>query len=262
MMAAALRQAAIPGVALLALLAAWQVYVRTAGVPTYILPAPTDVVHALISSWPMLWSALCNTLIVTVAALAAALLLGVLVAILFVQSRFLELLLYPYAVVLQVTPIVAVAPLIIVYVPETGAVLLLCAFLVAFFPILSNTTQGLKSADHNLLDLFELYGASRWQTLRHLRLPSALPHFASGLRIGGGLALIGAIVAEFTAGTAGSGAGLAFRILEAGRRLDTPRLFAGLLLITTTGVAIFGATSLISHLMLHRWHDSARARES
>ncbi len=185
-----------------------------------------------------------------------------LISILFAESQFMELVFYPYAVVLQVTPIVAVAPLIIIYVPQTNMVLLLCAFLVAFFPILSNTTQGLKSTDHNLLNLFDMYGASRWQTLRYLRLPGALPYFTIGLRIGGGLALIGAIVAEFTAGSAGSGAGLAFRILEAGRRLNTPRLFAALILITVTGVLIFALTSFVSDLMLRKWHESAMRREN
>src|SRR5690606_30453019 len=150
---------------------------------------------------------------------------GVLLAILFVQSRWIELAAYPYAVILQVTPIVAIAPLVIIYVRQTELVLLICAFIVAFFPILSNTTQGLKSVDHNLLNLFELYGASRWQTLVHLKIPGALPYFTTGLRIGGGLALIGSVVAEFAAGSAGAQSGLAFRILEAGRRLNVPRLF-------------------------------------
>jgi NitT/TauT family transport system permease protein len=256
------RQASIPVAALLLFIGVWQWYVRSAHVPIYILPAPTDVVVSLIKDWPMLSAALLITLKITFSALAAALFGGVLFAILFAQSRFLELVFYPYAVVLQVTPIVAVAPLIIIYVPQTELVLLLCAFLVAFFPVLSNTTQGLKSADHNLMNLFEMYGASRWQTLRHLLLPGALPYFTIGLRIGGGLALIGAIVAEFTAGAAGEQAGLAFRILEAGRRLNIPRLFAALILITFTGVMIFAFTSLVSHLLLRKWHESALRREN
>ncbi len=257
-----LRRSAVPAAGALVILALWQSYVRIDAVPSYILPAPTDVLGTLVRDWPILSAALWNTLTITFAGLFAALAGGILVSVLFVQSRFLELLFYPYAVVLQVTPIIAVAPLIIIYVPQTELVLLLCAFLVAFFPILSNTTQGLKSTDHNLLNLFELYGASRWQTLRHLRLPWALPYFTIGLRTGGGLALIGAIVAEFTAGSAGSGAGLAFRILEASRRLNTPRLFAALILIGATGIMIFALTSLVSHLLLRKWHESAMRREN
>jgi NitT/TauT family transport system permease protein len=164
-------------------------------------------------------------------------------------------------VVLQVTPVVAIAPLILIYVDSTSVALLICAWIVAFFPILANTTLGLNSADHNLQDLFQLYGASRWQSLRYLRLPTAMPYFLGGLRIAGGLALIGAIVAEFTAGTAGSGSGLAFRILEAGYRLNIPRLFAALFLMSLAGIAIFLALTLVSHLALRNWHESALGRE-
>ncbi|HMG50405.1 MAG TPA: ABC transporter permease [Inquilinus sp.] len=253
---------AVPAVAFAAFIALWQWYVVAYQVPHYILPAPTQVLAALVTDWPILSSALEVTLGITFAALAAALVGGVALAILFVQWRWLELAFYPYAVVLQVTPIVAIAPLIIIYAPSTESVLLICAFIVAFFPILSNMTQGLKSTDHNLLNLFELYGASRWQALLHLRIPAALPYFTTGLKIGGGLALIGSVVAEFAAGSAGAQSGLAFRILEAGRRLNVPRLFAALLLITLTGIAIFALTSLVSHLLLRRWHESAIRREN
>lgn len=253
---------AVPVIAFGAFVVLWQWYVTAYQVPRYILPAPTEVAATMVGDWPILSSALAVTLTITFAALAAALVGGVALAILFIQSRWLELAFYPYAVVLQVTPIVAIAPLIIIYAPSTESVLLICAFIVAFFPILSNMTQGLKSTDHNLLNLFELYGASRWQSLLHLRIPAALPYFATGLRIGGGLALIGSVVAEFAAGSAGAQSGLAFRILEAGRRLNVPRLFAALLLITLTGLAIFALTSLVSHLLLRRWHESAIRREN
>jgi NitT/TauT family transport system permease protein len=164
-------------------------------------------------------------------------------------------------VILQVTPIIAIAPLILIYVDNTYIALLICAWIVAFFPILANTTLGLNSADHNLIDLFQLYGASRWQTLLHLRLPAAMPYFLGGLKIAGGLSLIGAIVAEFAAGTAGTGSGLAYRILEAGYRLNIPRMFAAVLLISLTGVLIFMAFTLLAHLILRRWHESAVRRE-
>ena len=207
--------------------------------------------------WTTLSAALLVTLKITALALLIAASLGLLLAVLFAQSRILELSLFPYAVILQVTPIVAIAPLIIIWVDDVTLSLLICAWIVAFFPILSNTTVGLNSTDHNLLDLFRLYGANRWQVLWRLRLPTAMPYFLAGLRISGGLALIGAIVAEFVAGTGGRASGLAYRILESGYQLQIPRMFAALVLISATGIGIFLALSLLSHLLLRRWHESA-----
>jgi NitT/TauT family transport system permease protein len=253
---------AIPLALLAALIAVWQWYVTAHDIPHYILPSPRRVALALVNDWPILAPALVVTVTITFSALALALVGGVLLAIILVQSRWAELALYPYAVVLQVTPIVAVAPLILIYAPTTYSALLICAWIVAFFPILSNTTQGLKSVDHNLLNLFELYGAKWWQTLFLLKTPSALPYFLTGLRISGGLALIAAVVAEFAAGSSGAGSGLAFRILESQYRLNVPRLFAGLILISLTGVAIFLMTTLLSHLLLRKWHESAMQREN
>ena len=202
------------------------------------------------------------TLTITLEALAAAVVVGVLLAVLFSLSRWIELSLFPYAIILQVTPIVAIAPLIIAWANDVDLSLLICAWLVAFFPILSNTILGLRSVDHNLLGLFELYGAGRWRTLVHLRLPAALPYFLGGLRISGGLALIGAVVAEFVAGTGGNASGLAYRILEAGYQLRIPRMFAALVLISAAGIAIYLLLSLLSHLLLRRWHESAMGEES
>jgi NitT/TauT family transport system permease protein len=201
------------------------------------------------------------TLRITLAALAAAALLGGAIALLFSLSRLLALSLFPYAVILQVTPIVAIAPLIIIWVQQPFLALLVCAWIVAFFPIVSNTTIGLNSADRNLVALFRLYGASPAQTLRYLKLPTALPYFLAGLRISGGLALIGAVVAEFVAGTGGTETGLAFRILEAGYRLAIPRLFAALFLLSATGIAIYLVIDLVSRLALRHWHESALDEE-
>jgi NitT/TauT family transport system permease protein len=195
-------------------------------------------------------------------ALTVAVVLGVALSILFSLSKWVELSFFPYAVILQVTPIVSIAPLIIIWVDNTYLSLLICAWIVAFFPILSNTTTGLNSADHNLRNLFELYGATRWQTLRRLRLPAAMPYFLAGLRISGGLALIGAVVAEFVAGSGGVESGLAYRILESGYRLQIPRMFAALIMISMSGIVIFLAMSLITHLALRRWHESAIKREN
>ena len=254
------RIAAPLAIGLLAL-ALWEVVVRVNHIPHYILPGPLLVLQSLIADWGTLWPSLLITLQITFMALAVAILGGVGLAVLFTTSKWIELSFFPFAVILQVTPIIAIAPLILIYVDNTYAALLICAWIVAFFPILANTTLGLNSADHNLVDLFQLYGASRWQTLLHLRLPAAMPYFLGGLKIAGGLSLIGAIVAEFAAGTAGTGSGLAYRILEAGYRLNIPRMFAAVLLISITGVLIFLALSLLAHLILRRWHESAVRRE-
>ena len=254
-----LRDVAVPLAVFATALALWEAIVRIKGVPTYILPAPSAIVVKLIEDRELLFSSLMVTLGVTLKALAFATICGVALALAIAHSKWLERALLPFAIVLQVTPIVAIAPLLLVYLAPAQAVLV-CAFLVAFFPILSNTSLGLASVDHALRDLFDLYRASAWQRLIYLRLPAALPQFLTGLRIGGGLALIGAIVAELAAGAAGQGTGLAFRIVEAGFRLDIARMFAALALISATGLAIYGALALLTHLLLRRWHESERER--
>jgi NitT/TauT family transport system permease protein len=251
----------IPFAMLAIVVVGWQVYVTVAEVPHYILPSPLRIAQALATDWDILGRALLITLRTTILALLLALVGGVLLSNIHVQTRWVELASFPYAVILQVTPIVAIAPLIFIYVDSRLAGLLICAWIVAFFPILANTTLGLRSADRGLHDLFSIYGATRWQRLRFLQLPSALPYFLGGLRIAGGLSLIGAVVAEYVAGTGGIGSGLAFRILEAGYRLNIPRMFAALLLIAATGVVIFAGLSLISHLLLRKWHESALGSE-
>ena len=238
------------------MLALWEGAVRAAAIPPYILPGPLTIAETLVADWSTLLASLLVTLRITLEALAAAVVVGGLLAVLFSLSRWLELSLFPYAVILQVTPIVAIAPLIIVWANDVELSLLICAWLVAFFPILSNTILGLRSIDPNLLSLFELYGAGRWRTLVHLRLPGALPYFLGGLRISGGLALIGAVVAEFVAGTGGNASGLAWRILESSYQLKIPRMFAALVLISATGIAIFLLLTLLSHLLLRHWHES------
>ncbi|WP_422029850.1 ABC transporter permease [Reyranella sp.] len=243
------------------MLALWEGLVRAMAIPPYILPGPILVAQTLVADWGTLWPALVVTLTITLQALLAAVVVGVLLALLFSLSRWIELSLFPYAIILQVTPIVAIAPLIIAWVDDVNVSLLICAWLVAFFPILSNTVLGLRSVDRNLLDLFQLYGSSRWRTLIDLRLPAALPYFLGGLRISGGLALIGAVVAEFVAGSGGRESGLAYRILESGYQLKIPRMFAALVLISAAGIAIYLLLSLVSHLLLRRWHESALKQE-
>ncbi|TIV70539.1 MAG: ABC transporter permease [Mesorhizobium sp.] len=230
-------------------------------IPQYILPRPGVVLKTLHDDAGLLSSSLLVTLRITFLSLLLAVIGGVGLAVLFAQSKWVEMSFFPFAIVLQVTPIVAIFPLINIYINNQTTKLLLCAWIVAFFPILSNTTLGLNSVDRNLRDLFKLNGATRWQQLRYLRLPAAMPYFLGGLKIAGGLSLIGAVVAEFVAGAQGQSSGLASRIIEAGYRLNAPRLFAALILISLTGILIFLVLSLVSHLILRRWHESALKQE-
>lgn len=239
-----------------AMIASWAAYVELSGVPAYIVPRPDTVALAILTDWHLLAPALLVTVQTTLAALTLAIVGGGGAAVVLAQSRWIERLLSPVLVTLQVTPIVAIAPLILIYAPTPWTAQLTCAFLVTFFPVMLNTLQGLKSADRNHADLLKTYSASGWQTLLYLKLPSALPGFFSGLKIGGGLALVATVVGEFAAGQAGDNAGLAFRLLEAQYRLNMPRLFACLVLLALLGVAIFGLTSLLSKLALRRWHES------
>ena len=251
----------LPVAVLAAGIAAWQLVVRINDIPPYVLPAPSAVVQTLVQDWPVLWQSLLTTLLTTAEGFAAAAIGGIALALLFNQSKWLEYSLFPYAVILQVTPVIAIAPLLLIYLPQHTAVVV-CAWIVAFFPVLSNTTLGLNSVDRNLAGLFHLYGASRLQTLRLLKLPAALPFILGGLRIAGGLSLIGAVVAEIAAGSAGAGSGLAYRIAESGYRLNIPRMFAALLLLSVAGIVIYGLRALTSHLILRRWHESALGKET
>jgi NitT/TauT family transport system permease protein len=255
-----LRDALLPLAAFAGALGLWEAFVRLSDIPVYVLPAPSLIAETLVKDREILFSALLVTLTTALEALLAATVGGAALALVVSRSRRLERALMPFAIVLQVTPIIAIAPLLLVYLEPARAVLV-CAFLVAFFPILANTSLGLASVDRSLVELFDLYRASPWQKLIHLRAPAALPQFFAGLRIAGGLALIGAVAAELAAGAAGQGAGLAFRISEAGYRLDIPRMFAALALISLAGVVIYGALTALSRLCLGRWHESARGSE-
>jgi NitT/TauT family transport system permease protein len=240
----------------------WEFCCRHFEIPVYLFPAPSDIAESLAENWAALLHALLSTLKITFAAFFFATILGVATAFLFIQSRWIEMSLLPYAVLLQVTPIVAVAPLIIILVKNTPVALTVCATVIALFPIISNTTIGLRSVDPGLLAYFRMNKVGRAQTLWRLRVPSALPFFMAGLRISSGLALIGAVVAEFVAGTGGRSAGLAYEILQSGFQLDIPRMFAALLLITVTGLALFGLMVGLQQLLLGHWHESAVKTES
>jgi len=244
-----------------AILACWEAIVRLGRIPPYVLPGPSAIAQALVRDGPLLLRSLLVTLTTTLEGFIAAVIGGVGLALLFNRAKWIEDAFLPYAVILQVTPVIAIAPLLLIYLPQHLAVVT-CAWIVAFFPMLSNTLLGLKSVDRNLASLFRLYDASPAQTMWLLKLPSALPYMLGGLRIAGGLSLIGAVVAEIAAGSAGSGSGLAFRIAEAGYRLDIPRMYAALALLSLTGIVIYAALSAASYLVLRRWHESAMGRNS
>ncbi len=249
-------QKILPFIVFFVALLTWELTVRINQIPHYILPAPTLIAKTLWDNLGSLMTSWVYTMKITFGALVLAVVGGVALAMLFALNKWVELCLFPFAIVLQVTPIVAIAPLILIFIDSTMAALLLCAWIVAFFPILSNTVVGLRSADHNLRDLFSLYRATPWQTLRHLLIPSAMPYFIAGLKIAGGLSLIGAVVAEFTAGAAGKDTGLASRILEASFRTEIPKMFAALVLVSLTGILIFLVFNLVSKLVLGSWHES------
>ncbi len=245
----------------IAFILVWHALVMMNEVPPYIVPSPFLVMQTLVQDWGLLSGSLLVTLQVTGAALALAVVLGVALSILFVQSRLIEASLLPYAVILQVTPLVAIAPLIIIWVDEPRTALVICATVASIFPVIANTTIGLRSVDPGLLDLFRMYGASRMRTLIRLRIPSATPYFFAGLRVAAALALIGAVVAEFVAGTGGTQSGLAYQILMAGLQLNIPRLFAALILITLTGIALFLLVTALAKFSLRRWHESELPQE-
>jgi NitT/TauT family transport system permease protein len=260
-MSPSLQKVVWPALVAVVLLVLWQGAVVAFEIPVFLVPSPLRVAQVLVSDAGLLFGALFVTLKITLLAFACASALGVLIAFAFVQSRVVETALFPYAVLLQVTPIVAIAPLVIIWVRDPTLSLVICATLVALFPIIANTTLGLRSVNPGLMSYFRLNHATRWQTLVRLRIPSALPYFFGGLRISSGLSLIGAVVAEFVAGTGGTGTGLAYQILQAGYQLNIPRMFAALLLITLAGVALFAAMSVLSRWALGGWHESEAQHE-
>lgn len=251
----------MPLIAMTLAIGGWEFWVWFKEVPHYLIPAPSRIFATLMTDGPSLMQSAWFTIRLTFLSLALAIVGGVLLGALFALSRPVEMSLFPFAVILQVTPVVAIAPLILIYVHSTFTALLICAWIVAFFPILSNTVIGLRSADHNLRDLFTLYRATPWQRLRYLLAPSALPYFMAALKVAGGLALIGAVVAEFVAGATGANTGLASRIIESSFRNEIPRMFAALVLVSLLGVIIFLMTSLASKLALGHWHESEIRRE-
>ena len=241
---------------ILGLFVLWEVLFHALNLKWYLLPPPSMILGSIQSDFASLMGSLWITIKVTLIALMASVIISLCLAIVFYFSKFIERSMMPVTVVLQVTPIIAIAPLVSIWVDSSQMATLICAFLVAFFPLLTNTIAGLKSTEKNHLDLMKLYRANKYQLLRYVVLPNALPYFLSGLKISTGLALIGAIVGEFVIGPISGHSGLAYRIIEAGYQLEIPKMFASVVLISITGILLFNLTRVISYLLLKKWHSS------
>jgi NitT/TauT family transport system permease protein len=252
----ALQAAAPPLVALALLLALWEALARALDIPSYLLPPPTDVIRAGHHDAARLLAAALTTGQAALAGFCLSGALGVLAAVALASSRLLEKALYPYTVFLQTVPIVAIAPLLAVWFGPGMRAVTVSAFIVSVFPVVANTLTGLRSVEPPLRDLFRLYGARRFVTLRKLELPSALPSIVTGLRIAAGLAVIGTIVGEFVAGFSEGAAGLGILVLSSYRQLRTDLLFAAVLSASGLGLALFGAVDLAGRRLLRRWHPS------
>ena len=243
-----------PGLLIAVLLGGWETAVRALGTPEYLLPGPAAIARAVAADAPGLLASAWATLRMALAALALATTLALLLALAVSLSRTLEQAIAPLAVAMQVTPVVAIAPLVVIWAgldnPERAIVALACV--VAFFPVFSGALAGLRSADPDLERLFDLYGATRLQRLTRLRLPSAVPFVLEGVKVAAGLSLIGTVVAEFVAGSGGA-QGLAWRILEAGNRLRTADMFASLFVLGLLGAAVYGLLSALERRLSARW---------
>ena len=252
-----------PIIALTIIFIIWEFLVNLFSIQLYILPAPTDIFLSLNDNLSELLLAALNTLKITLFAFLIATLIAIGLAIIFSLSKILEISLYPITVIFQVTPVVAIAPLIIIWVGLDNAeiAILILSVIVAFFPVLANTNLGFRSVDKNLKELFLINRASKWQTLTKLNLPYATPYILTGMKTSIGLALIGTVVAEFVAGT-GSSAGLSWIIIESGNRLDIAKLFSALILLVLSGIFLFLLMSSIEYSILRRWHQSVKENES
>lgn len=243
-----------PLVLIALLLGVWELACRALAVPAYFLPAPSAIGQSLAADWPLLLASAGRTLWMALLALALASAFACTLALLTAISRTLEDAIRPLAVALQVTPVVAIAPLVVIWagLEHVERAVVALAAVVAFFPIFSGALTGLKAADPDLERLFDLYGAGRMRKLTRLRLPSAVPFLLEGHKVAAGLAVIGAVVAEFVAGSGGA-QGLAWRILEAGNRLQTAKMFAALAVLGLMAAALHALLSWAERAALKWW---------
>ena len=251
-----------PMIAFVLLVAVWEIVVDIFKIPHYLLPGPILVAQTAITRWGDLVTAVNTTFFAALAGLALSIFVGITGSLVMSQSRVLERSLYPYAVILQTIPIIAIAPLVVIWLGAGTPAVIVISFLISLFPMISNTSAGLTSTDHNLLNMFDLYNANWWQRIVKLKLPFALPYIMTGLRTSSGLAIIGAIVGEFVGGIAGQRGGLGYVLTAAAIRLDMGYLFAAAFSSAMLGISIFIVVSFIQNLTLRHWHESAVTREA
>jgi len=246
-----------PILALAIFLSLWQFIPALLDIKPFILPKPTDVVAAAVEDWHLLWPATQITIFESVIGFVLSAIVGIGISVLLASSRVLEISLYPYAVILQTIPIVAIAPIIVIWFGSGFNSIVIISFLIGFFPIVSNTLMGLNSVDKNMSDLFKLYNANKWQTMFKLRIPAAMPFILSGLKISCTLAIIGSITGEYIAGIGGGKGGLGYAITVAAVQLKTPYLFACAITGALFGIVFYLLVSMVSRLILKSWHESA-----
>ncbi|BBI34131.1 ABC transporter permease [Cohnella abietis] len=245
-----------PVIAFVVVISLWQFGIALLGTPAYLFPKPTDVFKAATENGPALLESVTTTAIESVLGFLLSIVVGVLGAIVLALSKPIEKSVYPYAIVLQTVPIVAIAPLIVIWFGSGMNAIVCITFLVCFFPILSNTLIGLNSTDQGLKNLFHLYSASPWQTMWSLRIPAAFPYIVAGLKISCTLSVIGSIVGEYVAGVGGGKGGLGYAITFAAMRLQTPYLFACGLAASVLGIVFFLIVNALSKRLLGSWHES------
>ncbi len=247
----------------LVLLLVWQGLIVSLGLKPYLLPSPAQVLHAVIARFPSLISSLAITAEEAVGGLLAALVVGIVVALIFAQMPWARKMFYPYTILLQTVPIVAVAPLILTWMGSGLTPVMLIAFIICLAPVIANTTQGLISVDRNMVDLFLMHNASRSQILFKLRMPHALPSIFTGVRISAGIAVIGAITGELFAGSVRVGVGgIGYAIQYASAQTETDYLFALVLAASVLGFSFFFIVMFLEWYFLHQWHESARSVEA
>jgi NitT/TauT family transport system permease protein len=242
------------------LLLVWQGMIWLFTLQPYLLPSPLRVAQAVAENFPSLMTSLGITAVEAAGGLAASLIVGILIALLFAQSPWVRKMFYPYTILLQTVPIVAIAPLILMWFGAGLGSVTLVAFIICLAPIIANTTQGLISVDRNMVDLFLMHNASRPQVLLKLRMPHALPSIFTGIRISAGIAVIGAITGELFGGAARVGVGgIGYAIQYASSQLQTDYLFALVLAASVLGFVFFFITMFLEWYFLHQWHESARS---
>ncbi|HEV7298088.1 MAG TPA: ABC transporter permease [Tepidisphaeraceae bacterium] len=247
-----LNQAMLPILPAILVAGALEVLVRSGVVPSFLVPAPSTVARTLATA-DDLWRVAGETAVAAGLGFLASAVIGVILAVGLASAQWVQRMFYPYAVIFQTVPIVAIAPLLVIWLGFGLETIVASAFIVSVFPIIANTLTGLRSTDPALRDLFQLYGARPMATLLKLRLPAALPAMMTGLRVAGGLAVIGAIVGEFI-----TGSGIGGEIVVARQQQKIDRVFAGLLLAAGLGIALFGLINAISYGLLRHWHASER----